>query len=133
MGFDWSDFLGSAGEQWKPEKIGDEIKGKIKSITVNTQFDKVKPVLTIETLPGDEEGDRIVFASQAQLQRLLAAENPQVGDLIAIKFTGTEDRGKGNDLKLFSIAVKRMSSPPPREPVAVPPSPVSDWADEEPF
>jgi hypothetical protein len=103
----WDEFKGVSGEAWKPENPGDHIKGKVVGITVvaSTLNDgKKHPAISVQT---DDGEDRVIYASQAQLQRLLAEQEPSIGDRVAVVYTGTEKTSNGFNMKTFDVSVKK--------------------------
>ena len=103
----WDEFKGVSGEAWKPEEVGDHVKGKVVAITVvESQMNpgQKHPAVSLQTVDGD---DVVVYGSQAQLRRLLAEHEPTVGDTLAVVYTGTEKTKKGHDMKTFDVAVTR--------------------------
>lgn len=101
----WDEFKGGSDDRWKPENVGDAIAGEITRIrVVNFDDGSRVPALTIRKDDGIEAD---VLAGQAQLRIKLADLAPEVGDRIAIKFTGIENRGGGKTLKLFDVGTKK--------------------------
>lgn len=98
----WDDFQHPTGDQWKPAEIGDAIVGTITSLTVSDNEYGKCPVIGVTT---DADEARVVYASQYQLQSLLAEAKPNVGDRIAIAFTAIQPRPGGKTLKEFDVKV----------------------------
>lgn len=103
--FDWDPFKGGSGDFVKFETIGDEVVGTIVAIRKHT-FDKDKgevPLLDIEPKAG---GDAVTLSiDKVDLRFKMADLEPQVGDLIAVKFTGTEKTPNGTK-KVFAVKHK---------------------------
>jgi hypothetical protein len=109
----WDEFAGPAvdgdfPDQYKFVNVGDTISGTIVALRVANFSDGRKPELYIETA----EGVRSVIAGQVMLQRLLAEKRPNVGDKIAIRLTGIENKGAGKTLKVFEVVTKPGDTPP---------------------
>lgn len=108
--YDWSVHLGSGGDRerhpiikWDEE--GKTCGGLVTDVWDFKKDDKVTPVLTLES----ETETVSVFASQVDLRQKLAERNPQVGDVVKIRFDGTERLESGNTMKRFSV---RVDKPP---------------------
>ncbi len=118
--FDWAPFTGTAGDdtvQWSPNKIGDKIVGYLIHVeVVSTKFGP-RPLMLLDT----DDGTRKVWCSSVGLRASLSEQNPQVGDKVGILFTGEEDTGKGNPMKVFKVKVEK------------PPKSAPDDPDEDPF
>jgi hypothetical protein len=105
---DWTEFKSSANGDY-PEKvkfnsIGDAIAGVIVDAGKADFADGGRaPFFHIRTGDGTVWS---VLAGQMQLQDLIAQQNPQIGDRIAIVMTGFREVGKGT-AKLFELQVKR--------------------------
>lgn len=117
----WDSF--SNGDRFKFVNVGDIIEGEILRLSV-TDFGgsgDMAPVLHIKT----EQGDKELTASQVALQRRLAEQAPEVGDLIRIRFDGEAESARPgrSPAKLFTVTVKKQGKP------AEAPTPPSD----EPF
>lgn len=99
----WDEFR-QADDRFKFENPGDSIAGTITGLRIATMPDNTRlPQLTIKRDDGTEAS---VLASQAQLQRKLAALDPQAGQRIAIAFTHVEQLQGGKTMKHFDVAVK---------------------------
>lgn len=104
----WDEFR-SADERWKPENPGDSIAGTLIGLRVATMPDGTRiPQLVIRK---DDTTEVSVLASQSQLQRKLAALDPQPGSRIAISYTHVEQMQGGRTLKHFDVAVKHGDVP----------------------
>ena len=133
--FDWSPFAGG-GDFVKFEQIGDEVVGKIVAIRVHT-FDPDKgpvPLLDLEPRGG---GDTVTLAvDKVDLRMQVGALQPQVGDMIAAKFTGTEKTPNGTK-KMFAVRHKCGEVDPFADPAVAPtppaPEPEPDDFSGEPF
>lgn len=101
----WDQFR-DAANTWKPENPGDNIVGTIVgiSVTQSTTTGKNQPRIILKKDDGEEIK---VYASQVQLQRKLAAEDPKPGDRLAIVFTHVEALEAGKTMKHFDVTVKR--------------------------
>lgn len=105
MGIDWSQFE-KTGEynKWKPENVGDEITGVITAVRIATMPDGNRfPSLSIRV----DDDVFEVLVSQQQLLRLVAAENVDVGDTIAIVHTSVEKLSGSKTLKHFTVEVTK--------------------------
>lgn len=102
---DWdqfdSDFI-------KFDEVGDNVAGTIMAIRVGKDFKgNLCPELQIRT----ENGDKVVTAGQAKLKPELARLKPQVGDRIAIVFSGVGDAKPGQaPAKLFDVQVQKADT-----------------------
>ena len=108
MGINWDDFKrpenGEYPERWKPENIGDTIKGKITEIRVATMPDGAQyPSLTLDT--GTDR--RELLASQTMLLRELVSKQPKIGDIIEVKYDELEKISGGRTLKKFKVQVTK--------------------------
>lgn len=109
----WNDFKG-ADNQFKFEKIGDSIAGTLTSARLATMPDGDKvPALVIRKDDGTEWS---LLVGNADLQRKLAAHDPQPGCRIAIAYTHDEQVGKPSPMKRFDVAIKPGT--PTAEPAA---------------
>ena len=97
---DWSQF---ASAYKKFETPGDSIVGTIVAAGVGEYMGKTYPELTLET---DEGATVIVSCSQAVLKGRIADLNPQIGNRLAITYTGDGiAKANQNPPKLFDVAV----------------------------
>jgi hypothetical protein len=132
--FDWTPFQGGTGEFVKFENVGDEVVGTIVAVRKHT-FDPAKgevPLLDIEPRGGGEPVTLSV--DKVDLRFKIADIGPQAGDLIAVKFVGTERTPNGTK-KVFAVKHK-AGEPDPFDHVPLPPAdhavPEDDYS-EEPF
>lgn len=108
----WDEFKPSNG--WITfANIGDKVVGTVKAIRRGEDFNgKPCPELIIDV---DGEGEKTLTAGQVMLKAALAEKRPQVGDRIAITYTGVGDAKPGKaPAKLFDVAVKPAQTPEPR-------------------
>ena len=110
---------GGCGLFVKWEEVGQQVVGIITAMdVVRDHFaaidDKnaaMHPRLTIDT----EMGDQIVTCSQAQLRsKIIEAHQTtglEVGDKIAIVYTGIEGLAGGKTMKTFDVVVKTPEAP----------------------
>jgi hypothetical protein len=102
--FDWDQYKGSS--DWITfEQVGDKVVGTIKTIRVGSDFKgNPCPELVIDI---DGEGEKTLTAGQKVLKTLLAEKRPNVGDRIAIVYSGVGDAQPGKaPAKLFDVSVK---------------------------
>lgn len=104
MGFDWNEYK-STGDWITFENVGDRAVGQILAIRQGQDFNgNPCPELVIRT----DEGDKTLTAGQKVLRARLAEEGPQVGDRIAIVYSGVGDAKPGRaPAKLFDVSVSR--------------------------
>lgn len=111
MSINWNEFEKPSGEypdRFKFEKEGDTIGGRITDIRIATMPDNSRyPSITIDTGNGQFE----VLASQSQLLRLLATQQPKVGDTITITHTTVERLAGGKTLKHFTVEASAATPP----------------------
>jgi hypothetical protein len=89
---------------WSPEKAGDAITGEIFSIEERDgRSGKTVPVLGLAT----SNGERTVWGGGVDLQRKLAATEPDVGDTITITLVGFKDTGAPQPMKEYDVEVER--------------------------
>ena len=87
------------------ETIGDSITGEVLEITIKTWDDGSKcPSLLLCTDSGEQ---RTLTAGQRQLIAKLAEHRPEVGDRIAVVYTGISKLAGGKTAKSFDVTVKR--------------------------
>jgi hypothetical protein len=105
----WAEFERYSDEdapEFKFDKIGDAIVGRLRHRAIlDTKYGR-KPKLVIET----DEGLRTIWAGQAQLTRKLGELKPTVGDKIGIRWTGEDDTGQGNPMKVFAVKLEKSAS-----------------------
>lgn len=104
-GFNWDDFAN--GDFIKFENVGDSVAGEVRSLTVGQDFNGAPcPKILIATDEGDE---RTVTAGQKVLQSRLAEVRPQVGEKVAIVYSGVGDAKPGKaPAKLFTVQVRAV-------------------------
>lgn len=111
MSIDWTEFNKNNGEypeRFKFENEGDRISGTVVSIRVATMPDGSRyPSLTLNTANGQFE----VLASQTQLLKLLATNQPKVGDSITIVYTTLEKIAGGKTMKHFTVERTETAKP----------------------
>lgn len=136
MGINWDDF-DSPGDYPQPFKFrnkNDTVVGEVYYVRT-TDFggtaEKV-PEIWVRLDDGTEVG---VAASQVNLRRLLCQHRPEVGDRIAIVYTGDATSAKAGQspAKLFDVVVRRAgdttaASPPAAAAPPPAPSPAPDTA-----
>ena len=116
MSFDWAPFATSGHPFVKWENVGDSVVGTITAIRSHT-FDQAKgPVVLLDVQVKDSDDLVTISADKVDLRRKLAEIAPQVGDLLAVRFTGTEKvPGSPNPMKVFEVkhkAGEREEAPP---------------------
>lgn len=130
MGINWDEFSGSSDgdfpDRFKFDTVGASIAGTIRNLRV-TDFGgtaEKSPELWVEK---DDGTTLSVVATQTRLRQLLAQERPNVGDRIAIVYTGDGERTKPgfNPPKQFDVVVKHGTNgngtPSEPQPAAVAP------------
>lgn len=106
MGFDWDEYKSTS--DWVTfDDVGDKVVGQILAIRPGKDFNgQPCPELVLRT----DEGDKTLTAGQKVLKALLADEQPQVGDRIAIVYSGIGDAKPGKaPAKLFDVSVDRAN------------------------
>jgi hypothetical protein len=103
----WSDMSTGDGAYARWTEPGQQIVGTILELGVGTDLQGNNcPQLTIRT----NDGEQIVTCSQAQLKSKIIALHQttgiNVGDKIAIIFTGSQSRAGGKTLKEFDVSLK---------------------------
>lgn len=87
--------------KWESE--GDSVKGEVVDVGIGQDLNGNDcPQIIVNT--GDDTVT--ITAAQAMLRSKLLEARPNVGDTIAIVFTGVEKRTGGKTLKQFDVAVK---------------------------
>ncbi len=104
MGFDWNEYK-STGDWVTFDSVGDKVVGQVLAIRVGKDFNgQPCPELVLRT----DEGDKTLTAGQKVLKARLAEEQPQVGDRIAVVYSGVGDAKPGKaPAKLFDVEVQR--------------------------
>lgn len=124
MSFDWEPFRQAKGDLYEFGDEGDELKGKILNIRTHVFKEKEGPVVILD-LERQDGGEVSLSCGFAQLRRQIVDIAPQVGDLIAVKFTGWESTPNGR-MRVFEVrhrAAEKKAEPPPEpayEPVEEP-------------
>jgi hypothetical protein len=103
-------------EGWVPTEPGEGIQGKVVKVgETRSDFaqdgqDPMVPTVTIETKDGTKYR---VIGYGAVLKRELTDADPQVGDMLAVKYFGEKPikkgRFAGKPYKHFGLAIKRAS------------------------
>lgn len=97
-------------EGWVPETPGEGLQGTVTRVgTTSSDFDDDPvPTVTVETKVGEKFR---IIGYGAVLKRELIDNDPQVGDLLAVKYFGekTIKKGKyaGKPYKHYGVAVRR--------------------------
>lgn len=130
--FDWQPFKGGTGAFVKFEAVGDEIVGKIVGIRTHT-FDVDKGAVPLLDMEPKDGGDLVTLSiDKVDLRYKLAELNPQIGDQLAVRYTGNERVANGVK-KVFAVRHKpsglALDDPPADR------APAEDYSDygEEPF
>lgn len=123
MTFDWGPHKGGSGEFVKFEQIGDTVEGDIVAIRTHT-FDKDKGEVVLLDLDAGGPDTVTLAIDKVDLRIKVSEIEPQVGDKLGVRFTGTEKTPNGTK-KVFAVKHKAGTPPPP----------ASQWDDEgeEPF
>lgn len=103
----WSEMSTGDGTYVKWDEPGKQIVGTIIELGVGTDINGNScPQLTIQS----NTGEHIITCSQAQLKSKIISlhqtEGINVGDKIAIVYTGNETRAGGKTLKQFDVSLK---------------------------
>jgi hypothetical protein len=124
VSFDWEPFkVGSGGDFVKFETEGDEIVGTITALRKKRFKDQDRDTALIDIQPKDG-GDVVTLAcDKVDLRMQLAELEPQVGDLLAVRFTGTEKVANGR-MKKFAVKHRAGAAPEPD------PVPEPEYSDE---
>ena len=118
---DFDDLLDAVEEDdsegWVPKEKGEGISGKVikvgrvKSDFANDNEDPWCPTVTIETKGGDKWR---VIGYGAVLKREMIDQDPQIGDLMAVKYFGEKPiksgRFQGKPYKHFGVAVRKTAA-----------------------
>jgi hypothetical protein len=109
LSFDWNEYK-STGDWITFANIGDKVVGEILAVRRGTDFNNEPcPELVIRT----DEGEKTLTAGQKVLRARLAEEAPQVGDRIAIVYSGVGEAKPGRaPAKLFDVHVQRTGDTP---------------------
>ena len=89
---------------WKPEELGDELRGVIRSVSIReSKYESGSyPYLEIERDDGEVVG---WHASQSVPKRRLAEIKPRVGERIGIRYSGEQTGKTGTSYKAFVVKV----------------------------
>lgn len=112
--FDWKPF-DQGGEFVKFLNPGDEVVGKVVNIRVHT-FDESKgpvPLIALEPLDGGET--RTLAIDKVDLVPRIIECDPQVGDMLAVKFVKNESTRNGTK-KIFAVRHKVGERPAEPDP-----------------
>ncbi len=114
MEFDWKPFSGGSGVFVKFENIGDEVVGKITGLRVH-DFGQGKGPVPLMDIERKNDGENVTLSvDKADLRPKVAELNPQVGDMIAVKYV--EDQkipGRPQGMKVFAVKWKMGERPAP--------------------
>lgn len=104
MSFDWNEYK-STGDFVTFDNIGDKAVGEVLAVRRGQDFNgNPCPELVLST----EEGEKTLTVGQKVLRARLADEAPQVGDRIAIVYSGVGEAKPGRaPAKLFDVSVTR--------------------------
>ena len=127
MTFDWTKHKQANGQWVTFDNPDDKIIGTIVNIREHT-FDADKgPVPVLDLDIGAEETVSLSCAA-VNLRHLVAELEPQVGDRIGVKFTGTTRLpGRPQPMKNFDVRILEKGAP------AVETVPEPEYPDESPF
>lgn len=100
----WDEFQ-TTGDWITFNDVGDKVVGTVKAIRRGEDFNhKPCPELIIDV---DNEGEKTLTAGQVMLKSALAEKRPQVGDRIAIVYSGVGEAKPGKaPAKLFDVTTK---------------------------
>lgn len=102
--FDWNQF-GSTSGFWKADNVGDSIAGEVIAVRIGKDFNRNDCPELVVRVDGDE--DITVTAGQKVLQNRLAEVRPQIGEKVAIVYSGVGDSKPGQaPAKLFTVQVR---------------------------
>jgi len=117
MSIDVSNISAPAGDAFKFESINDKIKGVITHAEMKDQVNKFTNkdetvlVITIETEDGESAKVYPRTAPGSQMARVISdavvaagQTSLEVGGTLAVQWTGEEDIGKGNPMKVYAAA-----------------------------
>jgi len=94
---------GMGSEFWKPKKADEQLWGKIASFDTGGKFGPsivLHPCVTFSAKGKGEAFHSISLGLNAVLRKRIVADN--VGDFVAIKFTGVQETDKGK-MKLYEV------------------------------
>jgi len=122
--FDWTPFKGGTGEFVKFKEIGDMVTGTIVAIRSWKQDDEEVPFIDIEPRGG---GDVVTLSvDKVDLRYKLAELEPDVGDDLRVRFTGTQKVANGTK-KVFEVQHRRAVPKPAHD--EVPPD-LAEYSDD---
>jgi len=137
MSFDLDSFLKEARQKavsgklpptWKPQNPGDELYGVIVDAIPNPWDES-----TISYIVRTPSGEEYMTPRNQVLTSLLGRMNPEVGDLIYIRYEGVGKQKPGrNPPKIFAVYVKKKTGQPDVQPAAPPPAQPSQQPEELP-
>jgi len=106
--FPWDEYTNN-GDWITFANVGDSAVGTVKGIRRGKDFNgNPCPELLIET----SDGEKTITVGQVMLKAALADERPQVGDKIAIVYSGVGDAKPGKaPAKLFEVKVQKSDVP----------------------
>jgi hypothetical protein len=113
MGFDWSAHKGGSGDNWTFDSVGTRLVGTVRGIRTHLFPDKSEPtpILAVES---DEGVTKDLICGLVNLRRQVADFDVQVGDRIAVTYTGEEKLpGRPQAMKVFEVVVKKSETPAP--------------------
>lgn len=110
MSFDWEPFRQGGGEFVKFEDIGDQVVGTIVAIRKHTFNEDKGPVALID-LERDDGEQVTLSVDKVDLARQIPLLAPQVGDKLAVKYTGDEKTPNGRK-KVFAVRHKEGDRKP---------------------
>ena len=90
---------------WKPQKVGDEIAGRVVRIRDSpwppkTEYDKY--IFEVQPLSG---GETVSLPLHISLMRSIIEEGTKVGDYVMVRYTGEGKSSKGRTVKTYEVAV----------------------------
>jgi hypothetical protein len=99
------------GEYVKFAAPGDSCEGFITSLGIHTWDDgKSSPQIFLYS---EDDGDRVLTATQSALKSLLAQKRPEQGDHLAVTYTGDRTTAKGYQVKQFEVVVTKADTEKP--------------------
>lgn len=99
------------GEFVKFVAPGDSCEGFITSLGIHTWDDgKASPQIFLYS---EEDGDRVLTATQSALKSLLAQKRPEQGDHLAVTYTGDRTTSRGYQVKQFEVKVTKADAGKP--------------------
>ena len=108
MPIDWDKFKEDGFARW--DKVGKHYEGLVVLVRTGSYMGKEFPELVLDQGPGRRE--LTLGVSQANLQRQMADDPPELGDYIEVTYTGDGGAKAGqNPVKLFSYERKAGTVP----------------------